>query len=66
MKDENSNLINLLGLAGELQLPAVWLKEQALKGFIPCLFIGKKIRFNVDAVKTVLADLAAKGANYED
>ena len=65
MKDKKSNLTNLLGLAEELQLPAAWLKKQAVNGLIPCLFIGRKMRFNVETTKKALADMADKGANYE-
>ena len=65
MKNENANLTNLLGLAEELQLPVSWLKEQAVNGFIPCLFIGRKMRFNVEAVKKSLADMAGQGGHDE-
>lgn len=62
MEHKNQKLFNLIGLAEELQLPAKWLKEQAKAEKIPCLFIGrKKMRFNLEAVKEALADLAAKG-----
>ena len=62
MEHKNQKLFNLIGLAEELQLPAKWLKEQAKADKIPCLFIGrKKMRFNLEAVKEALADLAAKG-----
>ncbi len=64
MENRSQQLFNLIGLAEELQLPAKWLKEQAKADKIPCLFIGrKKMRFNLEAVKEALADLAAKGGS---
>lgn len=66
MEKKNQKLFNLIGLSEELQLPAKWLKEQAKADKIPCLFIGrKKMRFNLEAVKEALVDLAAKGGNDE-
>jgi len=66
MEDKNQTLFNLIGLADELQLPAIWLREKAISGKIPCLFVGrKKMLFNLEAVKKALADLAAKGGGNE-
>ena len=64
MKEKKSNLTNLLGLAEELQLPVAWLKKQAVNGSIPCLFIGRKMRFNIEVVKKALEDIAAGGGKH--
>jgi len=60
-----NTLCNLLGLSNKLRLPAGWLKTQARNKTIPCLFIGKKMQFNLEAVKEALADLAAKGGGND-
>ena len=39
--------INLTALAAALQLPRDWLKKQAEAGRIPCLRVGRKLRFNL-------------------
>jgi len=62
---KNENLQNLFGLSKELNLPVKWLKAKAVKGQIPCLRIGRRFRFNVDAVKAALSEMAAKGAVNE-
>ena len=56
----SNNLVNLYGLARELHLPVEWLKAKAVKGQIPCLRIGRRFRFNVEAVKAVLLEMAAE------
>lgn len=53
-------LLNLHGLARELRLPAAWLKDEAEHGRIPCLQIGRKLRFNTEAVRAALAERAAQ------
>ncbi|MHC4365194.1 MAG: DNA-binding protein [Planctomycetota bacterium] len=63
MKDKK--LSNLFGLARELHLPVSWLKDEALAGRIPCLKIGRRLRFNKKAVENALAELAAKGDTNE-
>ncbi len=59
MTSEKNNLANLTELANRLRLPAQWLQNEADEGRIPCLRIGRKYRFNVDAVKAALAERAA-------
>jgi hypothetical protein len=56
-----AKLYNLLRLSAEFKIPAGWLKTQAKKGKIPCLFIGNKMFFDFEAVEKALAGLAAKG-----
>ena len=53
-------LVNLAGLARELRLPVAWLRQQAREGSIPSISIGKKRRFNADAVARVLAERAGR------
>ncbi len=55
-----SELTNIHGLAGKLRLPRSWLITEADAGRIPCLRIGRRRLFNVDAVRTVLAKRAAR------
>ena len=52
-------LCNLRGLAAELQLPREWLATEADAGRIPCLRIGHRRLFNVEAVRRTLAARAA-------
>lgn len=58
---KKDNLLNLYGLSRELNLPVKWLKAKAVKGQIPCLRIGRRFRFNIEAVKATLLDMAADG-----
>ncbi len=60
LKSQHNNLVNLPGLARVLHLPARWLKREADNGGIPCLRIGRRRLFNVEAVKRVLAERAAQ------
>jgi hypothetical protein len=58
---QNQKLINLFGLARELNLPVAWLKSEALAGRIPCLRIGHRLRFNKEAVESALSKRARMG-----
>ena len=58
---QNQKLINLIRLARELNVPVAWLKSEALAGRIPCLRIGRRLRFNKEAVESTLAKRASKG-----
>jgi hypothetical protein len=51
--------VGLLALSLDVGLPAPWLREQALRGAIPCLRVGKRFLFNLGAVREALARLAA-------
>jgi hypothetical protein len=46
-------------LATSLRLPATWLKREALAGRLPCLRVGRSMRFNVASVEQALAQRAA-------
>jgi len=59
MKDDN--LLNLYGLSRELNLPVKWLKAKAIEGQIPCLRIGRRFRFNREAVEAAILDMASEG-----
>jgi len=62
-----TQLLNLIGLANRLRLPANWLKQEADAGRLPCLKVGRKRRFNLTAVQAVLAKRAAEeGVAHEE
>ena len=60
MKDADTQLLSLPALAETLSLPKEWIKAEADAGRIPHLRIGKRYRFNPDAVVRALADRAAQ------
>jgi hypothetical protein len=41
-------------------LPHDWLREQALAGNLPCLRVGDKLLFNLEAVQAALAGMASQ------
>ena len=53
-------LLSLPALAEALKLPKSWIKAEADAGRIPHLKIGKRYRFNCDAVIDTLAERAAR------
>jgi hypothetical protein len=55
----DETLVPLTVLANALELPRLWLRGEARAGRIPCLCVGKQLRFNVDAVRACLATRAA-------
>ena len=58
--------ISLEVLAAKVGLPKAYLKELTAKGLIPSLNVSGRLRFNPDAVKAALNELAAKrGAGDE-
>lgn len=60
MQDGNPQLLSLPALAEVLKLPERWIKTEADAGRIPHLRIGKRYRFNRDAVVRALAERAAQ------
>lgn len=66
MDRRHPKLVNLRGLARELNLPLSWLSEEVRAGRIPHLKIGRRYRFNPEAVETALAERAAKGQGVSD
>jgi excisionase family DNA binding protein len=61
MNTESNSLLSLPDLAASLRLPEGWLKAEADAGRIPHLRIGKRYRFNREAVLHTLATRAASG-----
>ena len=61
MDDDKPQLLSLPDLAEALKLPERWLKAESDAGKIPHLKIGKRYRFDRDAVVRALADRAARG-----
>ena len=66
MQDANSYLLSLPALAEALKLPQGWIKAEAEAGRLPHLKIGKRYRFNHDAVVRALAARAAHGEKVVD
>ena len=56
---EADTLVTLLDLARSLRLPVPWLREEADAGRIPCLKVGRRRLFSLDAVRAALAERAA-------
>jgi hypothetical protein len=56
-----ARLVNLGQLALALRLPREWLKAEASAGRIPCLRVGRHMRFNVVAVEQALYERAGSG-----
>jgi hypothetical protein len=52
-------LLGLSGLAQELRLPRDWLRGEAIAGRLPCLRIGRRFLFDLEAVRCALAQQAA-------
>jgi hypothetical protein len=59
-------LCGIHALARRLGLPAGWLKAEANAGRIPCLRVGRQLRFNPVAVEAVLSDQAGGGRVHEE
>jgi hypothetical protein len=59
--ERETNLLNIVGLARRLHLPAAWLKAEAKAARIPSLRAGRRFLFNPEAVERVLLERAAKG-----
>lgn len=53
--------VGLIGLANFLRLPRRWLKREAHAGRIPCLRVGRRLLFDPEAVRLVLARRASEG-----
>ena len=52
-------LLSLNQLAQALRLNRDWLRREALAGRIPCLRAGRRLLFNLEAVRAALAERAA-------
>ena len=49
------NLLTLYQIAEQTGLPQRWLRQEALNGRLPCLCVGRMLRFNLAAVEEALA-----------
>ncbi len=47
-------------------VPLAWLKAEALAGRIPCLRVGRRLLFNVEAVERVLLERAGAPVEGEE
>jgi excisionase family DNA binding protein len=56
-----TSLLTLLELARRLRLPRLWLRDEALAGRIPYLRVGRRLRFDAQAVEETLRRRAAAG-----
>jgi excisionase family DNA binding protein len=68
MENTLPQLLSLPALAQALGLPEDWLKAEADAGRLPHLRIGKRYRFNREAVLRTLAERAAligEGVSHE-
>jgi len=65
MRGMQTDLKNLIGCAHKFGVPVRWLKDQAKAGKIPCILIGRRMLFNIVAVKKALLKLAAEGRTDE-
>lgn len=65
MENVKNNLISIGQLSRKLKISVVWLKAQADKGILPCINAGGKLLFNLETIKNILAELAAKGGTNE-
>jgi hypothetical protein len=53
-----SELLSLPLAARRLRVPAGWLRSEALAGRVPVLRAGRRLLFNVDAVRAALLERA--------
>lgn len=56
-----SEPLSIVGLSQATKLPAAWLRAEALAGRLPCLEVGRRLLFDLDAVKKALSARAAAG-----
>ena len=66
MNETPTDLVALPALARRLKIPAAWLKEETAAGRIPHLRAGRRLLFNVEAVKRCLLARAAGDAEGGD
>lgn len=53
--------VKLHVLARALRLPEKWLREEAVKGRIPCIQVGSRMAFDIEAVRQALIAAAREG-----
>ena len=54
------DLYHLNQLATRLKLPRHWIRREAVHGRIPCLRVGRKLLFSLNAVSAALLERAAQ------
>jgi hypothetical protein len=52
-------LLDASAMAERLQVPESWLREHARRGRIPCVYVGRYMRFDPDRVRRALDEQAA-------
>jgi hypothetical protein len=56
-------LIDAVEMAHKLNVPQSWVRTEQRAGRIPCVKLGKYVRFRLNDVERVLAERQAKGRN---
>jgi len=54
-------LLSLNKLAARLRLPRAWVRREAIAGRLPCLRVGRRLLFTLEAVERALTNRAANG-----
>jgi len=49
-------LLDAMAMAERLKVPESWLREHARRGLIPCVYVGRYMRFSPAAVLRALSD----------
>jgi hypothetical protein len=61
MAAQRQILTNLIETSTRLGIPAKWLKDAAVSGVVPCLFVGKRqMLFDPSAVEEAMVSLARR------
>jgi len=55
------SFLKLSELSRETRLPAAWLRREADAGRLPCIRVGRRRMFELEAVLSALADRQGKG-----
>jgi hypothetical protein len=59
LPSETLGLVTLLELGEKLGLPLKWLRRQTVEGHLPCIRIGTRILYSVEAVAKYLRERAS-------
>ena len=63
---DNEKYIGLRRAAATLGVPAAWLKREADKKRVPCLRVGRRRMFDIEAVERLLTERAkGMGVGHE-
>jgi len=55
-----NQLLSVVELSRKLKYPQQWLRDQADRGLIPSIKIGRRLLFNPEAVQRILLERAAE------